>query len=183
MKVVGICGEPGTGKTTIVRGLIQDMSLWRVGKYKTLEYLEHTKNGIFILGKYDGDYFDGTDRLSMAVITDTETFLVSHNTPATRIIFEGDRLWCPRFVGTLFTLGADLKLFRVYCGMGAFIQRHTERRNAGLIQDTKFINSRKTKYDNLMKHFPGLFECKNNTTVNDMAVIMKDIDTFLEWEY
>jgi hypothetical protein len=183
MKIVGLCGEPGTGKTSIVRELIGNKLNWREQKYGTLEYMEHLNNRVIILGKYDGEYFDGTDRLSMAVINDAESFLIARNTPATRVIFEGDRLWCPRFVGTLITLGADLLLYRVYCDMVQFIQRHTARREAGLVQDTKFINSRKTKYDNLVKQFPGLFTRKINSNLAQMSETVKEIETFLEWEY
>jgi hypothetical protein len=182
MKIVGLCGEPGTGKTSIVRELLTNEDVWQHRKAGALEYLEYKEGNIFILGKYDGDYFDGTDRLSMAVINDTESFLISRNTPTTRVIFEGDRLWCPRFIGTLITLKAEIKLIRVYCGMPQFIERHVARNKLGLKQDPKFINSRKTKYDNLMKQFPGLFQRKVNSTIGDLLAIATEISQFLDWE-
>ena len=67
MKIVGLCGMPATGKSTLMRSLIERLKgegqIWHEEKSGTLEYLR--MGDFYVLGKYDGQPFDGTDRLSM----------------------------------------------------------------------------------------------------------------------
>lgn len=182
MKIVGICGEPGTGKTTVMREIIQSIGLWENFKFGTLEYMRHKESGIIILGKYNGEIFDGTDKLSMSVINDTEKFIIQVSAPQTRILFEGDRLWCSRFIQTCMTIDTDFKFIRLYCGVTQFVERHIQRENQGFHQDTSFITGRKTKYDNLAKQFP-FFERMVNNNHADLLKITEYIVQYLDWNH
>jgi len=185
MKIVGLCGVPGTGKTTIMRELMGGYT-YNILKYGTLEYMipgYNSNNKPFILGKYTGDMFDGTDKLSMAVINDAEGWLaeVNKNNPTCNVLFEGDRLWCPRFVNFIVNeLRAEFLFIYVLINTPTLVRRHTERAAVGHRQDTKFIVSRHTKYTNLMNTFPGLFQKRTNNNHGDLIKIRDEIQLFLE---
>jgi len=67
MKVIAIGGEPGSGKSTLMKEIISKYNWLKVyDEVKLVPYLQYDCN--YILGKYDdGETFSGTDRMSMAV--------------------------------------------------------------------------------------------------------------------
>jgi ABC-type multidrug transport system ATPase subunit len=67
MKVIAIGGEPGTGKTTLMRHLITRLGPFEK-HYKDFSLVPYLSSGeVCILGKYqDGETFAGTDRMSMS---------------------------------------------------------------------------------------------------------------------
>ena len=77
MKIIAIGGEPGCGKTTLVKRIIDNYKLEpKYDSYKLVPYLQ--KNNIYVLGKYEeGEVFSGTDRMSMAVQPEAIKFLNS----------------------------------------------------------------------------------------------------------
>lgn len=99
VKVIAMGGEPATGKTTLMFRLISMADDWQVVKpQKLLDAMYSKKLNLYILGKYanDGNVFQGTDRLSMAVQPDAEKFfseLWYEEGAKTNVIFEGDRLF------------------------------------------------------------------------------------------
>jgi len=185
IKTLGICGEPGTGKTTLVKKLLLNEEYHQF-KYGTLEYMvpKENMNAPIVLGKYDGEMFDGTDRLSMAVINDAENWLKSlyEQEYEANIIFEGDRLWCQRWVNLIINNGGQCqyKFIRLYIGTNELCNRHTQRAALGHRQTAKFILSRKTKYDNLQKEFPGLFQRRANNSEHDAKIIIDEIKLFFQ---
>jgi hypothetical protein len=69
MKVVAIFGEPGCGKTTLMRRVLCDLGFAKdslLEDFKLVPYHKHENK--YVLGKYEeGEVFAGTDRMSMAV--------------------------------------------------------------------------------------------------------------------
>ena len=81
-KVIAIGGEPATGKTTLMFELIKLADDWEIVKpKKLLDAMYSKKQNLYILGKYanDGNVFQGTDRLSMAVQPDAEPRLLQQD--------------------------------------------------------------------------------------------------------
>jgi len=89
-----IIGECGVGKTHVMKSIIKELNLTEEGKVGTLNYLV---GGNYILtGKYVGEVFDGSDKLSMSVMLSLKEFL-SINTGKI-IFYEGDRFMNKNFI-------------------------------------------------------------------------------------
>lgn len=89
--LIGMCG---TGKTWVMEQLLQYYILSHRRKVGKIYY--HTDNRISVIGKYDGSMFQGTDKLSMSVMTDVDAFL-DYETDKI-IIAEGDRFTNSKFI-------------------------------------------------------------------------------------
>jgi hypothetical protein len=185
MRIVGICGEPATGKTTLANN-IMSFDTYGIKQHGVLRYMEPINGlGPIVLGIYEGDTFDGTDKLSMAVIDDAENFMYAliQGNPDACVLFEGDRLWCPRWAKflTCELRHVNARFYRLYINTPELIKRHTHRAvETGKQQDPKFIMSRKTKYDNLNQQFPGMFQRRANNTKEDGELVAKEIMQFFQ---
>jgi hypothetical protein len=90
--LIGMCGS---GKTWVMEQLIQYYVLSHKRKAGKIYY--HTDNRIVVLGKYDGSMYQGSDKLSMSVMTDVDAFLSWNKTNI--VIAEGDRFTNGKFIG------------------------------------------------------------------------------------
>jgi hypothetical protein len=82
-----IIGRPGTGKTWLMKELIK---LYQCNKRQRIKrFWWHCSEDIYVVGKYDGSTFEGSDRFSLAVMMDLDKFLAYTENKIT--IFEGDR--------------------------------------------------------------------------------------------
>ena len=90
-----IVGIPGTGKTWVMKELIK---LYECNtRQKLKKFWWHTNKDVYVVGKYDGSTFEGSDRLSMAIMLDLDLFL--EHTENKIAIFEGDRFMNSTFIG------------------------------------------------------------------------------------
>ena len=89
--LIGMCGS---GKTWVMQELIQHYILSYRKKIGKIYY--HTDNNIIVLGKYDGSIYQGSDKLSMSVMTDVDAFI--QHTKDNIIIAEGDRFTNSKFI-------------------------------------------------------------------------------------
>ena len=149
MKLVGLVGEPATGKTTLMRAVLKRLGDYTDFKYR-LVYGRQYPSGLFVLGIYrDGEMFGGTDRLSMAVQPDAIRFL--KKVPAHSVVlFEGDRL---TRAGFLRAAGDDLFLFVLEASDHEKERRHRERADT---QAVTFHRSRATLVQRIAADFPSL---------------------------
>ncbi len=102
MKVIGIGGEPGTGKSEIMRGVLNQLprgqrfkqSFSLKGSSRTsIEGTRHLAGSeIWILGVYDDQSYPGTDRLSMSSPAILMDFLTRLNDRSV-VLFEGQRFF------------------------------------------------------------------------------------------
>jgi hypothetical protein len=175
MKILGICGEPSTGKTSLMRKLMAELSVeWVHDRFKTLDYLHDERH--VVLGKYAGEYFDGTDSLSMAVVVDAEAFLTTLSTDSV-VLFEGDRLFCSRFLLACLRATKACRFVQLSYSSDTFLARRAERVKNGIVQAETFIKSRRTKYNNLRIAFP-LIDVMMNNNLDDQKKIVNNL---IEW--
>ena len=182
VKVIAMGGEPATGKTTLMFKLISMADDWEVIKpQKLLDAMYSKKLNLYILGKYanDGNVFQGTDRLSMAVQPDAIEFFESLETG--NVIFEGDRLFNGKMLDRLSELFPnDFKVLILTVKDSTLDQRHIDRKDD---QDDKFKNSRKTKISNIMGSLTLMdyIETMVNENLEDQSKIIDNIRKFYTW--
>jgi len=190
VKVIAMGGEPATGKTTLMFRLISMADDWKICKpEKLLDAMYSEKLNLYILGKYanDGNVFQGTDRLSMAVQPDAEKFFVGLDSDSTQggyninVIFEGDRLFNGKMLDRLSELFPnDFKILILTVKDSTLDQRHIDRKDD---QDDKFKNSRKTKISNIMGSLTLMdyIETAVNENLDDQSKIIDHIRKYYNW--
>ena len=186
VKVIAMGGEPATGKTTLMFRLISMADDWKICKpQKLLDAMYSEKLNLYILGKYvnDGNVFQGTDRLSMAVQPDAEKFFMEldYENANINVIFEGDRLFNGKMLDQLSAAFPNsFKVLILTVKDSTLDQRHIDRKDD---QDDKFKNSRKTKISNIMSSLTLMdyIETMVNENIDDQAKIIDRIRKFYNW--
>lgn len=88
-----IIGNCGVGKTYVMQNLIKSFIC---NQPKNIGLLHYMTNGyINVTGRYDGGVFQGSDKLSMSVMTSLDEYLANTNGVN---IFEGDRFTNGNFI-------------------------------------------------------------------------------------
>jgi hypothetical protein len=162
---------------------------WQIIKpQKLLDAMYSKKLNLYILGKYanDGNVFQGTDRLSMAVQPDAEKFFVDladvhHENGEANVIFEGDRLFNGKLLDKLAEwFPNSFKMLVLTASHAVKEQRHVDRKDD---QDDKFKNSRATKISNIMGSLMLMdyIETMVNENLDDQAKIIENIRKFYNW--
>lgn len=148
MKTVAVFGYPAAGKTSIFKEILKVGTTF---KYKLLRGRYDKERSIYWLGVFDGNTFEGTDRLSMAVQPDAVDFLkhLKEERPESTVVFEGDRLCTETFLTTCKGLG-ELVTFCVTATQDVLDARHVKRRDK---QQPEWLAGRKTKVDSLIAEF------------------------------
>lgn len=97
MNIILLIGATGTGKTWVVKQLIKKLNLSTLGRVGM--FLFHRNEKHLILGKYDGTTFEGSDKLSMAIMRDLDVFIESARLKKFKtVICEGDRFTNKTFI-------------------------------------------------------------------------------------
>tara|TARA_B110000503_G_scaffold143002_1_gene242049 strand:+ start:2564 stop:3037 length:474 start_codon:yes stop_codon:yes gene_type:complete len=102
MKIL-LIGSCGVGKTWVMKNLLATTQTrpGKIGKFKF-----HYNKDIVVVGVYDGSTFEGSDRLSMSVITDLGKFLSWCGNRC--VICEGDR-----FTNSTYITQAHPVIFKI----------------------------------------------------------------------
>lgn len=166
MRAIAIGGEPATGKTTLVNKIRSKMKLKKASYKKILNFEISDDNKFIILGKYMGNKFDGTDRLSMAVQPIAKEFMRENKDRIVTVLFEGDRLFNQSFLIFLFTI-CPVACVVLSSSESMKHKRHKDRDDT---QTDKFLKGRETKINNICRSFPvivlnneGRQDLKDNT--------------------
>lgn len=142
MKCIAIGGVPASGKSTLMREIINLCGLKKHWKYKLLNG-SMFKNTC-IIGHYnDDEQFGGTDRLSMASPVDMIKFL---DIAQTNILFEGDRLFTKDILHKCIK-NYDTRIIILRNTDDVLKQRHIDRNDN---QKESFLKGRKTKINNIL---------------------------------
>jgi uridine kinase len=147
MKVVAIGGNPGSGKTTLMKRILNHYQLEpKYESYKLVPYLQ--KGNVYVLGKYeDGEVFAGTDRMSMAVQPEAIKFLSTLSANSV-VLYEGDRLFTASFLEDCVDK-YDLSIIHLATTEDVREERYKER---GSNQNETWLAGRESKINNILRN-------------------------------
>jgi uridine kinase len=172
MKVIAIGGNPGSGKSTLMKRLIEYYTPEKkYDEVKLVPYLQN--NNIYILGKYDeGEVFSGTDRMSMAVQPEAIKFLACLPKDSI-VLYEGDRLFTASFLEDCADK-YDLKIFHLSTNAEVREERYKER---GSNQNVTWLQGRESKINNILTNMELLFfvESFPNNNLTEQEIVFQSI--------
>lgn len=177
MKVIAIGGEPGSGKTTLMKMLISHYGVApKYDAFKLVPYLQ--KDNIYILGKYEeGEVFSGTDRMSMAVQPEAIKFLSTLPNESV-VLYEGDRLFTASFLEDCLEK-YDLSIVYLSTDKEVRKERYKER---GSNQNETWLQGRETKISNIMTNMTLMFNTVKyeNNTFEEQNHIINEIISIVD---
>jgi hypothetical protein len=177
MKVIAIGGEPGSGKTTLMRRVIELLNPEpKYNEIKLVPYMQ--KDNIYILGKYEnGEVFSGTDRMSMAVQPEAIKFL-AFLPKYSILLFEGDRLFTSSFLEHCVER-YETKIIYLKTNKSVRQDRYKER---GSEQNETWLAGRETKVSNIMTNFALMFNTETfpNNTLEEQERVFEFIKDIVE---
>jgi hypothetical protein len=155
MKITYYIGEPGTGKTTLMRGILAE--------YRKVEADEWVKEGlvtyhlfakqkIIILGKYDDGVFAGTDTWSKGVGPKWRQWLVDNAEKFADyvVLGEGERLSNAPNMDAMFA-EEGMKLVCLEVSDKELERRRAARNNT---QNESWMKGMRTRIANLCEKYP-----------------------------
>lgn len=174
MKVIAIGGEPGAGKSTLMKRVLEHLQAEpKYDAVKLVPYLQ--KDNIYILGKYeDGQVFSGTDRMSMAVQPEAIKFLATLPSNAV-VLYEGDRLFTASFLEHC-NENYDTQIVYLKTTKDVRTERYKER---GSNQDETWLRGRESKIANILTNMTLMFitdTFENNNLEQQNAVYERILD-------
>lgn len=95
-KTILLIGACGSGKTWVMKRIIEQMDLQHNAKFGMFRF--KTNKQLCVLGKYTGQTFEGSDKLSMAIARDFVPFKKIVDKNNFTIIAEGDRFTNQKFI-------------------------------------------------------------------------------------
>lgn len=169
MRVIAIGGEPGAGKSTLMKEILSAFPFnEKYSDFKLVPFLQY-KN-FYILGKYEeGETFSGTDRMSMAVQPEAIKFLASLPKDSV-VLFEGDRLFTASFLEHCVD-NYDTEIIYLETDKAVRQERYKER---GSNQNETWLQGRETKLANIMTNMSLMFNTvkfKNNNKEQQKEIL------------
>lgn len=173
MKVIAIFGEPGSGKSTLMKRIMDELQVSR-DVHNDVKLVPYHKNGnLYILGKYEeGETFGGTDKMSMAVQPEAVKFLASRGATDV-VLFEGDRLCTASFLEECVDK-YDTSIVYLRTNKETRTERYAER---GSNQDETWLRGRESKISNIRSNFVLQMEITefDNENLEDQSKIVEFI--------
>jgi len=145
--LVALVGVPASGKTTIMREVIRRLGPGDATTFKFKKLKGYYWQGLdlYLLGRYEGEDFDGTDQLPFDVTPDVKAFLQKLEQGV--VLFEGDRLTN----STVLQAAPRLHVFTVQPPAHVLRERHNARKQNGNGQPEQWLKGRKTKISNVLE--------------------------------
>lgn len=147
-----LIGEPGVGKTTLMRTLTDGHAPWVT--HAPFPHIVYDDGGVAQIG-VNREAFSGTDGLSMSIQPKVTEWLQQR--PYRHLLAEGDRLANAKFFRAVAEAGYELRVAYLV-GQDAAAARRLARAQTMHFapQDPGWVEGRKTKVRNLAMEFSAL---------------------------
>lgn len=179
MKIIAIGGEPGSGKSTLMKMIMEHFGEGTFhDDVKLVPYHYWCLNsGVIVLGKYGDDgYAQGTDKMSMAVQPEAIKFLEETNKKEsnTIILFEGDRLFNQSFLEHCYNK-YDLSIFVLKTSPEIRKSRYEQR---GSNQNETWLKGRQKKVETISSNMElrTVMTTLENSTLEQLQI---NVDTII----
>jgi thymidylate kinase len=175
MKGAYIIGEPGAGKSTLVRALTDShRPEWRRKPFAHAVYFDEGGRTAAVQIGGDHDQFPGTDRLSMSVQPRAIEWVLS--APAPAVFAEGDRLATAGFLAALEAVCDEWWLILLATPFDVARERRAGR---GSDQNETWLRGRQTKVQRLAAAHPErLVALDGRRTPEELADRLRELPAF-----
>jgi hypothetical protein len=155
MKIVGLCGEPASGKSTIMRAFISNLKdTGTVKKEGLVVYTEYPEEKVFVAGIYDDAVFSGTDRTAKSCGPKYREWLDAKNAdPAYddwEFYWEGERFSNSKFFDFFYGGCPDVTTYFLEADPQLLDERNASRSN----QNPSWRKGMATRMRNLREGYP-----------------------------
>jgi hypothetical protein len=135
-----IVGNCGVGKTWVMKQLVSDIQKKFVKK-KIGKFVFEECEDYIVIGNYDGSTFEGSDKLSMSIMTDYE-MIFEFLEKGKLIFYEGDRFSNSKFINQAKPLIIKI--------LGDGLEGRITR---GSNQTERHLKSIRTRISNIPEHY------------------------------
>jgi len=154
MRVTMYVGLPGTGKTTLVRGILEEFRKVEADELVAdgmVKYHKFAKQKVLVLGIYDDTTFSGCDKLAKSVGPKFREWLVSNGEKyeGWSLILEGERFMNDKTLPSLFEQ-ESMKLVCLKVSDEELVRRREARNNT---QNEKWLKGMKTRVANVCDNY------------------------------
>ena len=154
MKIVGLIGEPASGKSTVFRNFIAGLGKGTVHKEGLVVYTLHPEDKIIVAGIYDEAVFSGTDRLSKGCGPKYREWLtakVADDAYSNWVFYwEGERFSNSKFFDFFRDGCEDVTIYYLQADEETLNERNANRSN----QNPSWRKGMATRMRNLRENYP-----------------------------
>lgn len=154
MKIIGLIGEPASGKSTVMRDLITRLGEGEVCKEGLVAYTHYPEDKVIVAGIYDEQVFSGTDRLSKGCGPKYREWLLAKvNDPefaGWKFYFEGERFSNSKFFDFFLALPVPPVTYYLEADEATLNERNAGRSN----QNPTWRKGMATRMKNLRENYP-----------------------------
>jgi len=154
MKIVGLIGEPASGKSTVFRKLIATLGGCSVQKQGLVAYTLFHDDNVIVAGIYDEQVFSGTDRTAKSCGPQFREWIAQKNENPEwddwTFYWEGERFSNSKFFDFFRDECSDVTIYYLMADEATLNERNANRSN----QNPSWRKGMATRMRNLREGYP-----------------------------
>jgi hypothetical protein len=155
MKIIGLIGEPASGKSTVMKNLLAGLGRSEIVKEGLVVFETYPDDKVMIAGKYEeGVTFCGTDTLSKGCGPKYREWIAQKNSDPEwddwTFYFEGERFSNSKFFDFFYSECKDATVYYLEADENVLNERNANRSN----QNESWRKGMRTRMLNLKNNYP-----------------------------